>query len=302
MLKRGKIRLGRIGNIDLLISPFFILWLIPTVLLGQGELVLALFTMLTLHELSHVAVALAFHCRVAEIELMPMGGVARLEANLPVRPQAEATIALAGPVCSLALAFTCVALFYGLGRYGPQLQFLANVNLSIAFINLIPAMPLDGGRAMRALLSRALGLKKATHLVVSLGKVLSLGLGAMGIVLLQGGQAAGLSYLLAAPYIFLCALAEGKATPYLWMRDMNYKELALQQQGFLPVQTIAVRGDTPLQDVLNRMAPSRYYQILILDRQNAARGVLGEREIGLALSEGMGHIAVARIYQMYAKN
>ncbi len=139
-----------------------------------------------LHELSHSLVALRRGLGVRRIRLFIFGGVSEIEEEAET-PSDELAITLAGPAVSLALGVVFVLLAWPLSssleipsRIGFILGF---ANLSIAVFNLLPGLPLDGGRMLRALVWRRSGDRsKATRLAVLTGR----GLGAL---LMIGGAA-----------------------------------------------------------------------------------------------------------------
>ena len=173
--------LGRISGIDLYLHPsallvFFVAQgMMPTVL-GTIAFVIALFGSIVLHELGHALMARRYGIGTADITLYLFGGVARLE-RMPRSAGPELLIALAGPAVNFAivLGLTIVlALADPLGL--PTLGFLAvvrNLNLVLGLFNLLPVFPMDGGRVLRALLSRPLGRLRATEAAAFLGRVLA---------------------------------------------------------------------------------------------------------------------------------
>jgi Zn-dependent protease/CBS domain-containing protein len=168
-----RFRLGRIKGIEIGIHyswvPIFLLFtwggvaffqqFLPFLSTSETWLTSALSTLLLfagvlLHELCHALVAIRKGIQVKSITLYIFGGVSEIEAE-PTRAQDELWIALAGPVASLILAGVSFAIAW-LGRSLAYLtvsfSYLGNINLLIALFNLVPAFPLDGGRAFRALL------------------------------------------------------------------------------------------------------------------------------------------------------
>ncbi len=155
-----------------------------------GVLLLALvFVTILLHELTHALVAHRFGVRTRDILLLPIGGIASLE-RIPERPLQELAIALAGPAFNLVLA---LLLWAGLAIAGSDLslatatagegfvlQFMW-INVVLGVFNLIPAFPLDGGRALRALLSRAMSRARATAIAAGLGQGVAVLLGLLGL-------------------------------------------------------------------------------------------------------------------------
>jgi Zn-dependent protease len=149
----------------------------------------ALFACVVVHELAHAVVARSKGIAVHEIDLLPIGGVSRLE-RIPDDWRDEAAIAVVGPIASLVLAVVAFLLAAVAGLHllpvsfwdGPFLVRLAWVNLLLAAFNLVPAFPLDGGRVLRALLERSASRPAATHQAVQISRVLAAVMIAVGLL------------------------------------------------------------------------------------------------------------------------
>ena len=141
-------------------------------------LVLLAFASVLLHELGHALAARKLDVRVASIELSFFGGAAKM-VELPKSANHEVAIAVAGPVVSLVLAGAGFGLgaLTGLGL----ITLLGWINLVIAGFNLIPALPMDGGRILRALLTRKLDYVRATDVSVTVARVAAIGFALLGI-------------------------------------------------------------------------------------------------------------------------
>lgn len=119
----------------------------------------AFFASLLAHELGHALRARQEGMEIDGITLWLFGGVARFKGLFP-SAGSELRIALAGPLVSLAIGAACVFAAWGLAL--PEaadgvLAWLGYINLVLLVFNLLPALPLDGGRVLRALLWRAKG-------------------------------------------------------------------------------------------------------------------------------------------------
>jgi Zn-dependent protease/CBS domain-containing protein len=125
------------------------------------------------HELAHALMARAEGIKTLEIVLHPFGGLARLE-RAPDTARAEFRIAIAGPVASFLFAVIAFVVregtFFAGYRTGTGIFFIiAWWNFLLAFFNLLPGYPLDGGRVLRAILWHRTGnLEEATR-ITSLG-------------------------------------------------------------------------------------------------------------------------------------
>ncbi|MBI2756962.1 MAG: M50 family metallopeptidase [Chloroflexi bacterium] len=107
------------------------------------------------HELAHALVARAHGIEVRKISLFLLGGATHITEEAP-SPKAELLVAVAGPLTSLALGLVGLGLALFAETPAPALAalglWLAVMNLPLAIFNLVPAYPLDGGRALRAML------------------------------------------------------------------------------------------------------------------------------------------------------
>jgi Zn-dependent protease len=148
----------------------------------------ALFVCIVAHELSHSFVARRRGFLVRDIVLLPIGGVSEI-SGLPGAPRDELAIAIAGPLASLSLAllFALAGLVSGAVLWPPSLfagavlSRLMWANLLLAGFNLLPAIPMDGGRVLRALLAHRRTDLRATGLAVQIGRFIGLAMVVVGL-------------------------------------------------------------------------------------------------------------------------
>jgi Zn-dependent protease len=157
-------------------------------LLGALGWLVALFASVVVHELSHSLVARRRGFVVRDIVLLPIGGSSQI-SGLPGSPSDELAIAVAGPLASLfvGLGLLLVALATGGHPWPPTLLAgaitarLGWANLLLAGFNLLPAIPMDGGRVLRALLARRRSDLQATVLAVRVSRLVGLAMVLAGL-------------------------------------------------------------------------------------------------------------------------
>lgn len=144
------------------------------------------FASVLIHELMHSVVAVKSGIPVKRITLFLFGGVAEILRE-PADPSTELKVALAGPAASAVIAAGCWGAVALMGdatsRPGLQLAlaYLAVANTILLAFNLLPGMPLDGGRVLRAIVWRTTGnLRRATRIASSAGQAIA------GIIVLVG--------------------------------------------------------------------------------------------------------------------
>jgi len=192
-------------------------------------LVLLAFASVLLHELGHAVVARRLRVPIAGIELSFFGGAAKM-AGLPRSANHEIAIAAAGPAVSLVLA----GAGFGLGAVTGAwlLTLIGWINLVIAGFNLIPALPMDGGRILRALLTRKLDYVRATDAAVSVSRAAAI---AFAVLAVMWGS---LQLLVLAPLLWFMGSRER-----LLARMMAH-EYSYDQSGYVP-RDVDVLGRDP---------------------------------------------------------
>lgn len=163
-----------------------------------SPMLLALFA----HESAHILAARLRGVEIREIRLMPFGGSARMENPYGLSAGRLILVAAAGPLSNLLLAVLAAAC----AHWGWMSPFRAalhiRTNLTLMSFNLLPALPLDGGRMLFSLLSPVIGERRALQTGILAGRLLSI---AMLALCAYGGFRSGvwnLTLLLAAVFIF----------------------------------------------------------------------------------------------------
>lgn len=199
---RWSLKIGRFAGIDLYVHATFlllILWVVALHWLGSHTMngvgsgllsILAIFACVVLHEFGHALTARHYGIPTKDITLLPIGGVSRFE-RLPEKPSQEFAVAVAGPIVNVLIAAVIYLVLFltdgfkpvtGLSiTNGPFLERLLVANLLLAGFNLIPAFPMDGGRALRALLATRMDHAAATQVAAAIGQGLALIFGLVGL-------------------------------------------------------------------------------------------------------------------------
>jgi Zn-dependent protease len=177
------------------------------------------FAGLLLHELGHALQARREEMEIQGITLWLFGGVASFTGAFP-SARAELRVALAGPVVTAVISGCCVLLAWaGLPTaVDGVVAWLAIINAVLLAFNMLPALPLDGGRVLHAVLWAAKGdMRRATTVAAGVGRMFGFLLIGSGIALFVGGQSGGGIWLAFLGW-FLLQAATGEAR-HLMLRD-----------------------------------------------------------------------------------
>lgn len=184
-------KVARIAGIDVYIHATFVVviaWIallhwneshsVSAVVEGVG-FILALFGCIVLHEFGHALTARRYGIRTRDITLLPIGGIARLE-RMPEEPLQELWVALAGPGVNAAIVLLLFAWLQASGDWeavggvgvarGAFIERVMLANVFLAGFNMLPAFPMDGGRALRAVLATRMEYTRATQRAALIGQ------------------------------------------------------------------------------------------------------------------------------------
>lgn len=262
----------QVGGLEIRIHALLPLSLLVMAQLDAGRQCLWAFGCMLLHELGHLLAARLLGLQALSLEVMPFGGALRISGLYRLPGRQLAAVALAGPAVSLLLAALCAQIPSRTG------MALAVINLSLGLFNLLPGLPLDGGRLLAALLKPMLGVRRAVNVAVALGRGIGVAL-LVGVAL--GWIALGkLLFPLALMGVFLlacagkerqdCALSPAEDV----LRMMQVNRLAQP----VPVQAIACPPQTPAGELLRMLRPDRFSMLAWLDERGGVREWRTDRE------------------------
>jgi len=163
-------------NARVRLHPLAVIGALIAVLTGAGWETAAMLLALFFHEGSHLLAAWAMGITVRAIDLMPFGAAIRMENPYVLSAAQLGVVSLAGPFANAVVVLLSAALAWWGVLSGMPAYLLIRANLMLCLFNLLPALPLDGGRAMYALLSRHMPPRRATNLLVFAGRAVALAL------------------------------------------------------------------------------------------------------------------------------
>ena len=289
-------KIARPFGIPVYISPywfviaglFVVLYANSAALAGAGGLryvvaaafVVLLYVSVLVHELSHSVVARGFGLPVRRILLYPLGGFSEIEQEPPT-PGKELLVSAAGPLISLALAaagYALLAIAHPVGLPGLLIKQLVWANLLVGIFNLLPGLPLDGGRMLRAVVWKITGKPGAATVAAAwAGRVLAIAVLVIPLVMLyragSGVQIYNAAWLgVIAAFIWVGA---GQALRATRVRE----RLPGLQARTLARRAIPIPASLPLAEAIRRADAAQARALVIVDHEDKPIAIVNETAV-----------------------
>lgn len=262
---------------------------------------LTLFSIVFVHEIGHVIAARSYGWTIREVKLLPFGGVMEVEDAGGLPAKEEAVVAIAGPLQNVWMGLLASGLGW-LGIWDSDFtHYVVQANIGIGLFNLLPILPLDGGKLLQAWMSRMLPY----HRVLMWGGKLSILLsGAMIIysccpLFQQKGQGIWLNLLILGLFLMLSNWTYYRHIPYLFLRFLTSRGKASARQiarGVWAVPIVISKRHT-ISDSLRLFKRDHYHFIVVMEERGSVLAVIPEqRIIDGYLEDGKPNRAVSELF------
>lgn len=264
-MMRTRWRLFALGRTQVYLHLGTVIFALYMTLTGHGGMLCCSMASILLHEAAHASVAKAFGRSPQEIELTPLGCLMRLEDEAALSPSRRLMMLCAGPLASFLLCWLCLtAVRLGwLDIHAGRRLFCCNLLLLLG--NLLPALPLDGGRILALLLSLRLPGERAQGILRISGT--ALGMGCIGLNLVLSIRHGGWNLSCAMAGCFLMYAAATGTTTFAMaeLRRLMDRKQRLAEKGASPCRWLAVTPDTPLRKAAAQLPRGAYAMVCLVD-------------------------------------
>lgn len=264
------------------------LYLLLLIIMGfQGDIFLS-FSMVIIHEFAHYSVARLFGFSGFDMEILPFGGFLKLKDIDEASPREDIIISLSGPLINLIFALICYIL---LEEYNTNiLNLLFKVNMALGIFNLIPALPLDGGRILRALIAKKTVFKIANFITV----IVSLIFGSLMMffyILSFYRKEINLSLGIIAIFIMMFSFREKGRCSYIIMSDIINKKCKFLKRGYIENKSYSIHYSKDLLKALSIVERNKYNVFTVLDDELKVIDIIYEGEL-LEAVKAYGNITI----------
>ena len=289
--------IARVLGIPVYVAPY---WIFSAALLGylyansldsnvrpehvrylvSAAFVVLLYASVLVHEMSHCVVARAFGLAVRRVLLYPLGGFSEIEQEPPT-PGQEFAVSAAGPVISLVLALIAALLSRVVTAGLPNLLIdqLFRANLLVGIFNLLPGLPLDGGRIFRAGIWRITRRTQAATIAAAwAGRVIAVAIILLPLAL-SGGRIGSL--VTNTYWLWLVFVAA-----FMWMQSGQAIRAARVRERLpqlrartLARRAIPVRWNLPLSEAIRQADEAQARALVVVDSEAQPIAIVDESAV-----------------------
>ncbi|KAB2952331.1 hypothetical protein F9B85_09235 [Heliorestis acidaminivorans] len=271
-------RIARLAGVEIRVNEWLILLAALYAWAGVGVYVALAFLSVAWHEMGHVLAAKKLGFEVKEVEFFPFGGVARLSAHINHRPRDEISVALTGPVFSFLLLLILEGTFYLGFSWGGYFDYLRIVNFTIGAFNLLPILPLDGGRVLRAILTLKMGTMKASNVTATWGESLAIIFAFLAVIGLFW-EKTGLDLPLIAGFLFLGAHKERRNAAMVFWNLLQSKGKELAKKHTWNGAVLVARHSVPVSSLIPQISPNQCLLVTVVDEDGKIMGQVTESRL-----------------------
>ncbi len=244
--------------------------------------VVLLYGSVLVHELSHSVVALAFHLPVRRILLYPLGGFSEIEREPPT-PGQEFLVSAAGPLLSLVLAAAGFGLdraFHPGGVPGVLLGQFVLANLLVGLFNMLPGLPLDGGRMLRAGVWKLTGRPSSATMVAAwAGRGLAVAVLLIPLSLILRGQVQGPGRLYYGLWLVVIAAFMWTGATQSLRASRVRERLPGVQARLLARRAIPIPSSLPLAEAIRRADAAQARALVVVDHEDRPIAIVSEAAV-----------------------
>lgn len=259
------------------------------------------YSIATIHELFHLFAALLLSVKVKSIILMPFGITLRLADDLIKNPMKEAIIAISGPFSNLLMICISIIMEKMFIWGGTSLFFFKYINVLMLLVNLLPCMPLDGGRIFRVFLVTHTGYINAMAFHRKAEKIVVVTLAVFGVAVLILTKF-NISLVMIAAFLAFNMTGEETRKNYIIMREIMNSRSKLKRVRYLPTKILTARSDVRAGELIRRFGYDCFYIINVTDKNMQEGTLLTETELICAVEKFGFNVSLGKILENgYAK-
>lgn len=269
-------------QVDIKINIFTFAIIPAMYLTGYFETFIAAFISIMLHELGHIALACLLKVKVHAVRIIPVG----LNAVIDEMPDTgkQLMVYLGGPFTNILLS--AAAYLFGLCFLpGSKVaNLIASTNIYLAVFNLMPVLPLDGGRILKTAMADKVGFLPAGRYAKKISLIFAAFIFLLGIAQLYINSY-NFSIFFISIYIIISLRWDETEAALMNVKSIIYRRSRLLRKGVYQARDLVVLKNVILSEIIKNMDFDRFHIIHVLDDDLKLVKTFTEQEIIDALFE-----------------
>lgn len=289
------------------VNPTIFLLIFFSWAIGKTQELLILIAVVSIHELSHILAAKLCGMKVEKALLTPLGMAARINYTSSKNSIHEIIVYGAGPFSNILM----VGLGYFINSYfldnSEKMSFFILANFSILCLNILPVLPLDGGRIFKSILLYSFGYKRTINILFILSRIISVILMGIGIYQLFNCWY-NMSLLFIGIFIYSWMYKEKEEMQFTLIREWVLKSHNAADDRKYKIEYIECDWQKKSIEVVGDFHRNKYNVLRLIDADKNEKGEVSETDLleslvggglGLTLEQSLLYSQVKRNLSLY---
>lgn len=279
------------------ISPLTIALLIVTALCRNLWPTLIAYLIGLVHECAHVAAGSLLKIQTDGISIMPFGLSIHLKEGHIKDPRKEFWVCFAGPASNVLMFCIAIALDRRFNLHNSYLDFFISCNLMMFFLNILPILPLDGGRMLKSALTDEWGLIKAVNFTQKAGiaALIVFAAAMIGSFLLHQWD---ISWLIMFCFLIYSLLSERQKNDLFLMRELMCADDKMKSGRIMKIKNIAATPDASAIKILEKLSYHTYTIVDVIGDDKGKKASLTETQLIRGVTELGAQAKVSDIFRI----
>jgi len=219
---------------------------------------------LIIHEMGHLICGHVLGLLIEKVELLPFGGKMTLRNLEQASIESELATILSGPMANFVFYFFLLFLI-GQDIVATDIaHILVKYQLTLGLFNMIPALPLDGGRVFMLWLRNHINYINAARIASKMGMILS---GVLWFIVILGifYKKYYINVIIISVFLFLESYKEYREAPLLFIKELIKKKKNLKDKGYMTIEPVVSMETTPVKNIFYLFSPKKYHVVYVLN-------------------------------------
>ncbi len=258
------------------INIWFFPMLFSAIIGGYADIFSIAYAVAFFHEISHVFCAHVLNVPVSNIIIYPFGMCAELSDEYIKNSEKEFLIAFSGPLFNIILALFCLVLndFFK----HSLLIYCIDINIAMCIINILPSLPLDGGRMLKSILTIRYGILRSYNFMLKISKLIIFFLVFTAIFLLVVSRF-NFSLILISAFLMQNICSEQKTITLITLKEILCSKDNPQIISNTPTKLLSATKNIPARSLLSKLSYDYFYVINIIDESGKIIKTITETEV-----------------------